>query len=470
MLPSTWKVWMTTTWNVRMTTTWKVRMTTRNRLLAIAPSLLVTAALLLAGPATPTFGQAPPTPTLSPAERAAALKSVTAVLQESYVFPEMRPKLVERLRRSAEAGRYEVDDPRAFADRITEDLRDIAHDGHLSIRFAPAEYAAATAAPASNQGSEELERRQALRDHYGLAELKILPGNIRYLRITGFEWVRDETGAAYDDAMRFLKEGDAIIIDLRGNGGGSAAAVQYLTSHFLPADTLLVTFLQDSAPPSQSRTLNYLPAGRLQGKPLFVLIDGGVASAAEEFAYHVQQFKLGELVGAGTAGAANNNRFVPVAPGFMLSVSFGRPVHAVSNTNWEGVGIKPSVEAPPVQALDVAQSLALTRLAQAPGVTPEQLADYTWARAGVEARLQPVSIPPKRLRALAGAYGDLNVTFRDAALWLTRPNRPARRLVPMNGEGLFAVEGADALRVRFQPKRLELLWRDETAPRVFEKS
>jgi hypothetical protein len=155
----------------------------------------------------------------------------------------------------------------------------------------------------------------------------------------------------------------------------------------------------------------------------------------------------------------------------MLSVSFGRPVHAVSNTNWEGVGIKPSVEAPPVQALDVAQSLALTRLAQAPGATPEQLADYAWARVGVEARLQPaVSISAKRLRALAGAYGDVNVTFRDGALWLSRPNRPARRLQPMTDEGLFAVEGADILRVRFQPKRLELLWRDETAPRVFEKS
>jgi hypothetical protein len=445
-------------------------MTIRNTTLAIAPSLLVTAALLLAGP-TPTLGQAPAVPGLSAAERGAALKAITAALEQSYVFPDMRPKLVERLRQSEKSGRYEVDDPRAFADRITEDLRDVAHDRHLSIRFAPTEYAAATAAPAGNQGSEELERRQALRDHYGLAELKILPGNIRYLRISGFEWVRDETGAAYDDAMRFLKDGDAIIIDLRGNGGGSAAAVQYLTSHFLPADTLLVTFLQDSAAPSQSRTLNYLPAGRLQGKPLYVLIDGGVASAAEEFAYHVQQFKLGELVGAGTAGAANNNRFVPIAPGFMLSVSFGRPVHAVSHTNWEGVGIKPSVETPPAQALDVAQSLALTRLAQAPGVTPEQLADYAWARVGVEARLQPaVSISPKQLRALAGAYGDVTVTFRDGALWLSRPNRPSRRLQPMNVEGLFAVEGADILRVRFQPKRLELLWRDEAAPRVFEKS
>jgi hypothetical protein len=81
-----------------------------------------------------------------------------------------------------------------------------------------------------------------------------------------------------------------------------------------------------------------------------------------------------------------------------------------------------------------------------------------------------VSISPKQLRALAGAYGDVTVTFRDGALWLSRPNRPSRRLQPMNVEGLFAVEGADILRVRFQPKRLELLWRDEAAPRVFEKS
>jgi C-terminal processing protease CtpA/Prc len=43
-----------------------------------------------------------------------------------------------------------------------------------------------------------------------------------------------------------------VIIDLRGNGGGSAAAVQYLTSHLLGADTLLLTFLDGSeTPPSR---------------------------------------------------------------------------------------------------------------------------------------------------------------------------------------------------------------------------
>jgi hypothetical protein len=446
-------------------------MMTRNSSLSVAPSLPLLAALLLAGAAADALAQqAPAAAPLSSVERASAVKAITTVLGESYVFPEVRPKLVERLNRSQATGHYDVEDPNAFADRITEDLRDVAHDGHLSLRLAPAEYAAAIAPPAAAEGSEAFERRQALRHHHGLAEMKILPGNLRYLRITGFEWVSDETGTAYDDAMRFLKDGDAVIIDLRGNGGGSAEAVQYLTSHFLPADTLLLTFLQGSDTPSQSRTLSHLPAGRLQGKPLYVLIDGGVASAAEEFAYHVQQFKLGELIGAKTAGAANNNTLLPIAPAFMLSVSIGRPVHAVSGTNWEGVGIEPSVDAPPAQALDVAQSLALSRLVQAPGVTPDKLADYAWARTAVESRLHPVTLSPKQARALAGTYGDVGVTFRDGGLWLARPNRATRRLVPMNAEGLFAVEGVDILRVRFRPKGLELLWRDETVPRVFEKS
>jgi hypothetical protein len=450
----------------------------RTKNLAITLSLLFSAALFFASLVAPAFGQglspaasgASAPSSLSGADRARALQSIKEALRDSYVVPEMRAKLVDRLSQSQAAGRYDVEDSHVFADRITEDLRDLTRDGHLSLRLAPAEYAAAIAPPAGDDGNEAVARRQAVREHHGLTELRVLPGNIRYLRITGFQWVLDETGEAYDDAMRFLKGSDAVIIDLRGNGGGSAAAVQYLTSHFLSADTLLLTFLQGSETPTQSRTLNHLPGGRLKGMPLYVLIDGGVASAAEEFAYHVQQFRLGELVGAKTAGAANNNRMVPIAPAFILSVSVGRPLHAVSNTNWEGVGIQPTVEAPPEQALDVALSLALTRLLQTPGVTPETLTDYAWARTAVEARLHPVSMSPKQLRTLAGDYGEVSVAFRDGVLWLARPNRQTRRLWPLKSDGLFAVEGVDILRVRFVGKGLQLLWHGEAAQRVFGKT
>ena len=407
------------------------------------------------------------------AQRDSIVDAVAANIRDLYVFPEKRAAIVERLERSRRSGRYPADDPGLLADRVTEDLHAASGDGHLYLLHDPVQYAATTAKPDSGDaGKADIEaywRDRALRENHGLVETRVLPGNLRYLRIAAFHWVRDETGAAYDAAMRFLKGGDAAIIDLRGNGGGSHPAVQYLVSHFLGGDTLEITFLQSGRPPLQSRTLEHLPVGRLIGKPLYVLIDGGVASAGEAFAYDVQQFRLGELVGARTAGGANNNKLVPIAPAFMLSVSIGRPVHPVSGTNWEGKGVQPSVPAASEQALVVAESLALARLAKAPNVPADRLADYQWARVGVEARLRPVSLEPARLKPRAGRYGEIAVEFREGALWLSRKNRPTRRLSPLTADGLFAVEGSP-MRVRFTAKGLEAQWHGDPDIRRFDRS
>jgi hypothetical protein len=403
---------------------------------------------------------------LSAAQRAGALREIRAVFQERYVFPEMRPVIVKRLSDAQAAGRYDVDDPRQFAERVTEDLRTVGHDKHLSLAFDPAGYAAALAPAGSAEGSDEQWRREAIRRHHGLEGLQRLPGNLRCLRITSFEWVRDETGAAYDDAMRFLKDGDAVIIDLRGNPGGSHAAVRYLVSHFLDDDKPLMDFLEGDDPPTQSRTLEHLPAGRMKGKPLYVLIDGNAASAAEEFAYHVQQFKLGELIGAKTAGAANNNRFLPIAPGFMLSVSYGRPRHPVSRSNWEGEGVAPSVPAEPSQAPEVAQSLALQRLANDGGASPENRAEYAWAQTAVQARLHPARWTQAQLQTLVGHYGDAQITLSEGALWFARPQGSARRLLPLTADGLFAFEGMEMLRARLTGNALELTQLGQDGSRV----
>ncbi len=442
-----------------------------------ALSLLVVLALL--APIIPASAIPPPLPaSLTPQTRNAALEAIKTQFRESYVFPQMRPKIIERLDRGQKSGRYNVDDPFLFAERITEDLRDVAHDRHLSLQVNRAAYAAAIATPESDAGEEAFMRRQAIRDHHGLVEMKRLPGNIRYLKISGFEWVNDETGAAYDDAMRFLKDGDAIIIDLRDNGGGSHGAVRYLVSHFMDGDTLEMTFLEGSKPPVQSRTLEYLPAGRLKGKPLYVLINGFTGSAAEAFAYDVQQFKLGELIGVKTGGAANNNKLLPVAPDFILSVSYGRPVHPISQSNWEGVGVAPDVETPSAQALDVAQVRALDRLT-VDAKAHEARAEYAWAKTGVEARLHPVVLAPSALVALAGRYvipsmgtgpEPVEIAYRDDALWLVRPNRPTARLSPLTQDGLFSIEGTDLMRAKLDGQLLELHWHDNPAPRIYQRA
>lgn len=139
---------------------------------------------------------------LSAAERNAALQSIEDNFQKIYVLEEMRPLIVEHLKKNAETKRYDVSDPYLFAERITQDLKDVAKDEHLYLKFDPAAYAAAIAPPKSDAGDESFRRNRAIRSNHGLTEMRILPGNIRYLKIIRFEWVTDETGAIYDEAMR----------------------------------------------------------------------------------------------------------------------------------------------------------------------------------------------------------------------------------------------------------------------------
>jgi len=292
--------------------------------------------------------------TMTPAQRNAVLAAIRQAIQSSYVFPERAPGMLARLSAGEASNRYDVSSPGELAGLITADLGEASQDRHVFLAHAPDRFAAATSAGSTDQTLSHMDAAVARRENHGLTDTRILPGNVRYLKIGTFQWVPDETGQAYDDAMRFLKGGDAAIIDLRGNGGGSSEAVQYLVSHFLKAGTLEITFLRAGQEPVQTRALDYLPAGRLRNTPLYVLIDEASASAAESFAYDVQQFKLGQLVGSSTAGAANNNEFTPIAPGFMLSLSVGRPVHPVSGGNWEGVGVSPDTMTPSARALDTA--------------------------------------------------------------------------------------------------------------------
>ncbi|MCY1075739.1 S41 family peptidase [Archangium lansingense] len=411
---------------------------------------------------------------LSPVQRDAVLSAVKAAYQKAYVFPEKTPAILARLDKAKAARRYNVENPNELAGLLTSDLREASQDHHAFIEYNPQRYAAATV-PASGPPGQDLagfDAAAARRDNHGLTDMRILAGNVRYLRIAGFHWISDETGQAYDEAMRFLKGGDAVIIDLRGNGGGSSEAVQYLVSHFLKPGTLEITFLHAGREPVQTRALDNLPAGRMLGKPLYVLIDQGSASAAESFAYDVQQFKLGKLVGSGTAGAANNNDFVPIAPGFMLSVSTGRPVHPVSKSNWEGTGVTPEIATSSEQAQDAAHARALRELLAA-NPDPSVGADYTWALLALEARLHPVTPPEATLQAAPGTYGKYVVTAEKDGLWIARPGHPLwpapRHLTPLTNDGLFAVDGVDMLRIGLKPNTLELWWKGEATPRLLKR-
>jgi Peptidase family S41 len=401
--------------------------------------------LALAVVAEPSAGQS-----LTDADRRAAVRAIDSTIETMYVFPAMRPTIVAQLTRAEQAHRYEVADPDVFAQRVTEDLLAASHDGHLNLRSDPDQYAAARAPARSTHGLAAFGRAEAIRDHYGLTGMEILPGNVRYLKISGFEWVPGSgaarVAAAYDDAMRFLADGDAIIIDLRGNGGGYSEAADAFGRGF--------------------RTL--------AGKPRYVLVDGHVASAAEAVAYGLQQERAATIVGSTTYGAANNNKKIPIAPRFILSVSYHRPINPISHTNWENVGVEPDIAVPGSQALDTALAAALDRLAGTPDLAPDRRAAYRWARQGVTARMHPARVPAATLETFAGTYTTIELRATDGELRMYRVDRPRWQqgllLIPLTDDGLFAVEGSDdVLRVRLTRPTLELLHGSEDAREVFPR-
>lgn len=379
-----------------------------------------------------------PTAAVAPLDSRAVVAAIRRTLADNYVLGEVRPKLDAALANGLATGRYDVTDPTLLAERINADLSAVAHDKHLGIDYAPEQSAALAARPpgagADDAPPSAAEIVDARRRNHGIVAMKVLPGNIRYIETNGFVWVGPESAEAYDRAMAFLQDGDAAIIDLRRNGGGSPEAVQYMISHFLAPNRPLVTFYMGKDGVNRLSSLAKLPGGRMVGKPLYVLTSGNSASAAEEFAGHIGGFKIGELIGATTAGAGFRNEFFPLPGGFVISVSVGRAVLASTGHDWEGKGISPTTTVDPDKALEIAQAHAFKRLAQS--ASPGARRNLEIQAALLLAQVTPVqtALPPS---GYAGVYGERTVSAAGNGITIQRTGGPVTELVAI-GPNLFA--------------------------------
>ena len=375
---------------------------------------------------------------------------VRRILAANYVLADVRPKLDAALAQGLAAHRYDVADPNLLAERINADMSTVAHDKHLGIHFAP-ERQAELALRSADAGADDApptdeEIRQATRLNHGIVEMKVLPGNVRYIDVIGFFWGGKKTAEVYDSAARFLRDGDAAVIDLRHNGGGSPDAVQYLISHFLEPYRPIVTFYMGADKTDRRTSLGSLPGGRLVGKPLYVLTSGMTASAAEEFVGHVAGFKLGEVIGENTAGAGFRNRFFPVEGGYVISVSVGRAVLASTGQDWEGTGIAPTTKVDADKALDVVQAHALRRLASSASGEEKRTLEAQAALLDAKVIAAAPALPAERY---AGKYdGDRSVTIEAGALNYQRAGGPKVALIALGGNE-FGINEDPMTRIRF---------------------
>lgn len=399
--------------------------------------LAVVAGLALAASAAqPGMAAQPNAAAAAPASAArvdprAVVSEVRKIIAQRYVLPERRPVLDAVLAEGLSSGRYAVTDPAVLAERINADLERVGRDRHLGFALDPRQAAVIAARRSETAPDPSAFERQVRLANHGVTELRLLPGNIRYLEYDGFMWIGPESAAALDTAMRFLAGGDAIIIDIRENSGGDSDASQYLLSHFLPPNKPLYAYYRDgAATPKHIVTLPEVPSRRVTGKPLYLLISETTASAAEEFAGNFHGYRLGEVVGENTAGAGFAADLVPIADRFVLSISTGRVVLASTDRDWEAVGIPPTIRTPAPQALDTAHAHALRRLAaQRPADERPRLVALA---EGLLARVEPRA-PALPLTAYAASFGERMVSVENGRLFYQRGARPRVLLIPLGG-------------------------------------
>ncbi len=416
--------------------------------IALASILTLTALAALASPGV--LGQEAASPLLDAETRAEVVDRLAETLQETYVFADVAQKMDDHIhQRLAEKAYDEIDTMGAFSQLLTEDLRSISHDLHLRVMPIPERDLTAE----QTVDEEERERRYRARmraTNYGFRKLERLQGNVGYLDLRGF-LPAEHAGRTAIAAMGFLASSDALIIDLRRNGGGSPSMIQLISSYFFDEPVHLNSFyIRREDETRQFWTQAHVEGPRMTETPIYVLTSGRTFSAAEEFTYNLKNLERATIVGETSGGGAHPvdmHRFPEL--GVQASVPYGRAVNPITGSNWEGTGVEPDVAVPAAEALTVAHREAMAGLLEKES-DPDRKKVLSWAIEGLEVKLRPaVTLESSELQAYAGDYGPRKVRLDGGQLTYQRGDGPVYRLIPM-AEDRFALDGLDDFRIRFE--------------------
>jgi hypothetical protein len=306
--------------------------------------------------------QETPAEALDTATRTQVIDGAIDHMRRAYIFADVAEKMAGAIRGHAEKNAYDaINSPREFADTLTRHLQEVSRDKHLRIIYNPQGIPQRSGPPTAEERAQRLadERRR----NFGFQRVERLDGNVGYIELLAFSGFEEVAEAAVP-AMTFVANTDALIFDLRRNGGGSPVTIGLISSYLFDR----VVHLNDFYIRETDTTRQFFTSADVRGprygprKPVFVLTSNRTFSAAEEFTYNLKNLKRATIVGETTGGGAHPGGVRRITDRFGIWLPNGRAINPITKTNWEGVGIEPDLEVDAAQALRAAHLAALRKI------------------------------------------------------------------------------------------------------------
>ena len=170
-------------------------------------------------------------------------------------------------------------------------------------------------------------------------KLTMLEDDLAYIELTEFDEVSiDQFADALATARGSGMKG--LILDLRGNPGGSVNAVVEMCRMILPEGMIVYTENKEG-----ERTEYSCDGKRKLEVPMTVLVDGNSASASEIMAGAIKDYGIGTLVGTTTFGKGIVQQILSFMDGSAVKITISSYFTPKGN-NIHGIGIEPDIECP----------------------------------------------------------------------------------------------------------------------------
>ena len=378
------------------------------------------------------------------------VEKIIQTLQENYVYPDKAQEMGNYLQDRLQGKQYDsITDVNALARQLTEDIQEISKDRHLNLHYNPQMFNHLQHSEEDEgepNNNEWLQRGQY--NNFGFEKVSWLTGNIGYIRLRNF-YDAKHAGEIAIASMNFVANSDALIFDLRSNGGGSPTLIQLITSYLFDEPKHLNTFYwRPTDTYQQFWTQTHVQGKKLLDIPVYILTSKHTFSAAEEFTYNLKNMKRATIVGETTGGGAHPGEMKTLTDGFVMFVAMGRAINPITETNWEGTGIEPHIGVSSNEALATAHIHAVKHLFNnAQDETRKQR--LTWELENLEAKYHPTEITADVLQQYIGEYdnGNRNITLEDNQL-IYSSNGLTGQLLPIS-ETIFGHFVDDGMRFEF---------------------